>query len=180
MKKLTALLLLLPVLVSADPGPATKYLINEPASLMDVAILSLQISLDKMATSMKTKGQHLSLRAHYDFSDDKIILSASVFFRGENAQHEAKEICDAQIYVLGALATSDMEQYFSHAGFVRGDPPADFVKKLQERTELRCFFQIEGEPVEYQGTEVRTQKTILTAHRMLLDDPNDIAYLEKD
>ena len=45
MKQLTAVLLLSPLLGSADPGPATKYLIDEPASLMDIGPLRMRLDL---------------------------------------------------------------------------------------------------------------------------------------
>ena len=41
MKNLAAILLLFPVLASADPGPATQHLLDEPATLMDVGIIRL-------------------------------------------------------------------------------------------------------------------------------------------
>jgi len=46
MKNLTALLLLLPAIASADPGPATKYLMNDPASMLDIGILKAEKNLN--------------------------------------------------------------------------------------------------------------------------------------
>ena len=47
MKKLTALPLLLPVLASADPGAATRWLINEPANLLDIGMMRVNQDLDE-------------------------------------------------------------------------------------------------------------------------------------
>ena len=39
MKKLIELLLLVPIVASADPGAVTRYLMNEPVSLFDLGML---------------------------------------------------------------------------------------------------------------------------------------------
>ena len=55
MKQLTAVLLLSPLLGSADPGPATKYLIDEPASLVDIGPLRMRLDLTSGKSNRSAK-----------------------------------------------------------------------------------------------------------------------------
>lgn len=80
MERLIALLLLLPVLASAGPGGATRYLINEPASLMDIgidrgryAIQDLQSYLEEavQVRAGKSTVNSINTMMYYHFSDDR-------------------------------------------------------------------------------------------------------------
>lgn len=80
MKALTALILLLPMIASADPSPATRYLLDEPANLMDLGIIRLSTAIRinrnlisgnyEMATGISDVVLYTS--ADYNLASDKI------------------------------------------------------------------------------------------------------------
>lgn len=51
MKKSLCILAALPSLAFANPGPATQYLIDEPASLLDSGMLRAELLLNEFAES---------------------------------------------------------------------------------------------------------------------------------
>jgi hypothetical protein len=82
MKKFLAPLLLFPVLSFADPGPATRYLIDESASLMGIGILRAELRLAQSRGSFTkiyedssgVKIVSLSTAVIYDYKDDTLNL----------------------------------------------------------------------------------------------------------
>lgn len=143
MKKLTALLLLLPVLASADPGNATKYLINEPASLMDVGLINVERSLEDSASLLaevykrETGVTDLEVlpSARYDFADDKINIMITVLATGiENAESGCRKI----LTIGDSAIVSAVGSGFSDRSYKVSSQPTDLYEKLTERIDVHC------------------------------------------
>ena len=151
MKKLTALLLLLPVLAAADPGTATKYLISDQASLMDIGLLRAEIYLNEIAEAISSEESEVTARTLYDFGNDLIIFLGVV-----NTPTNPKEQCtkfllypmlraEISISVNGVPygqhdfgGHERVAAFFTHAGFARTSEPDDFKQNVLERIEVTC------------------------------------------
>lgn len=80
MKKPLALLLLIPVLASADPGAATRYLTSSPATLMDFGLWKLdsylngyrEMNTDLVDLTAKTDILGYSFDSVYNAAEDRI------------------------------------------------------------------------------------------------------------
>ena len=84
MKKIIAILLI-PMIVNAEPGPATQYLTNEPATLLDVGMMRLETLTIQFK---KRVGLHWTtddggrvfeaeINPRYDREDDRIYVYIS-------------------------------------------------------------------------------------------------------
>ena len=102
MKKFAAILLfLLPLLANAEPGPVTQYLINEPASLLDIGM----VRLDTLTTEFEKRvGLHWTVdgemqffraevNSRYEPDDDRIYVSFSIA-NSEATDAQMKEGCE--------------------------------------------------------------------------------------
>ncbi len=141
MKQLIAVLLLIPLLGSADPGPATKYLMDEPASLMDIGLLRMRLDLTSTTLLPVTRiivdenedeFSGLSLLTEYDYANDMIIVRLFLF--GES--DEAEQDCKFAVGILASAVKRGLGDWFSHSDFKRGNPPS--LEDLQSRTSVVC------------------------------------------
>jgi len=143
MMKRAILILFFPLLVMAAPGPGTSYVLNEPASLMDIGILRAKYHMAVIEESMNaivrngTKNDKLivSSYARYEFDDDLIVIGFAVRFSGDNPKLECSEIISAN----RTMVVNHIEEWFFHDGYQSGDQPKDLKKGIGERIEIRCL-----------------------------------------
>ena len=144
MKKLI-LLLLLSTPICAEPGPATQYLINEPASLFDIGMLRLKRLTDywekQMTGNYWQKSQSGSVggnvNVHYRPEDDKIYVSLTIL--DELATEEQMEAgCRYALRHMGIYLTKSLHTLFWHKGYRDPAEPPNLRNSLEEMFELRC------------------------------------------
>lgn len=152
MKRLTALLLLLPIIASADPGAATKYLMNEPASLMDITFMRLNQSLDKQTgdlaailnTTSKNGGyMNFRLRSYYHFDSDEI----RIYARADTNGSASKASCKAVIAWLRKYALTWITLNLGHYGYESSYVPKNLALEIEKRTQLFCVIGKTGSPL---------------------------------
>lgn len=159
MRYLVFTLLCLPLLAFADPGAATRYLLNEPASLMDIGLLRAETNLNRAAESIQSVSNQYGLasggiraRAVYDYKNDLI-----VFIWVINEPTNPKKQCtqfflhpmlvdQLSVFVHGETrgkidtgGHKRVAEWFTHEGFVRNDQPGDLNHKILERVKLQCL-----------------------------------------
>jgi len=138
MKKLIVLLLLFPVVTFADPGSATQYLINEPASMMDIGMMKLNMQLLEMKSqiikSIDGDPKRVKLSASYDYSEDKILVQFTVQKEGETAA----TACDTAIARLRFILPVHVIVAFQHFGYETKNKPVGFNAEIQDRVQLIC------------------------------------------
>ena len=146
MKKLFVLLLY-PLCCSADPGPATQYLLDEPATLLDVAMLRLDRFTDEFE---KRVGLHwtkdgepeffgASVSASYDEDADEFHIYISSM-NSEPSESQMKEGCTNAMYQMNIWLNKSMHRLFEHAGYDDPLRPTDFLVRLSDQFEIRCAF----------------------------------------
>ena len=145
MKKIIAILLL-PALANASPGPVSRYLMYEPASLFDVGMMRLQ-SLTSWAESQvgfawtlhgKLKPVGKGINASYSYEDDRIYV---VIYAMDEAATEVQmqEGCQKALQQLRIVVIKSLPQLFHHDGFDSPTEPINFFHTLFNMFELRCY-----------------------------------------
>ena len=140
MKKLIAFLLLLPVFALADPGAATRYLINEPASLMDIGLVRINLFLrdegDDITETLRVLGQEdarvISV-ARYDFASDVIVIEYFI-----SNVSDKKETCRGVLENVVGLQIM-IPRLIGHTDYSSGDEPEDLSASIAHRVEVRCL-----------------------------------------
>ena len=160
MKTLTVLLLLLPFLATADPGNATRWLMNEPASLMDIGLLRAQIRLDAEDLLMNSidyyeENEDIAIDSSigYDFERDTIFVS--IYLR--NAKRP-KGLCKILLKHYVNTVSIGLKYWFPHAEYSTEETPKDLVDRLRERVELQCHASSNEEEPAAEG-----RRTLLDA-----------------
>jgi hypothetical protein len=148
MKKVIALLLI-PMMASVEPGPATQYLMNEAATLLDVGMMRLEI----LTTEFENRvGLHWSedekmeffkaeVNARYEAEDDKIYVSFLVM-SSKPSEAQMEEGCRNAMMQMNIWLLKSLPGLFLHADYDYDDPPVAeaFYPNLKEMFELRCYF----------------------------------------
>jgi len=159
MRKQTALLLLLPVLASADPGPAIRWLISEPASLLDLGVSNLERWVsddpeffdDQYSSAAGYSEKTISTHVRYEFKNDKIVIGVLVTTRDVGKSEAGCRQIAKQAQNQFSFA---VKMAFMHEGYQSQREPADLGEQLLQRTDLECVV-IDGETLKYHVT-VRT------------------------
>lgn len=145
MKKLI-LLLLFPILVWAEPGPATQYLMNEPASLFDIGMLRLKALTNywekQMTFNYRIKSQSDSIggnvNVNYRPEDDKIYVSLSIMDVSAT-EEQMKAGCSYALYHIQIYIGKNLYGLFQHVGYRDSSEPASLGPAVREMFELRCY-----------------------------------------
>ena len=134
------LLLLFPLLAIADPGPATRWLINEPASLMDIGILRAELwfrHVDPIivASYKNTRDSKFRVESYvrYEYEDDLIVVQLDVF-----GSIDKKLRCNDLLIRYGNVAKAHVDRWFAHSGYQSEAQPDELFDAIANRIELRC------------------------------------------
>ena len=139
MKNLTAMIILFPALGFADPGPATKYLMEEPASLLDIGLMRAALHFEMAKPLIESTYEvsdpemFYSQWFQYDFENDLFVLRLGVM-----RSRDGKFRCSDLMQRYGNILTNSMVGWFGHEGYIRKNVPDGFERKLLDRVELRC------------------------------------------
>lgn len=151
MRSVFALLLLCPLLALADQGAATRYLMTEPASLMDIGLLRLDQSLEEMSdrfgqwyeTDTGVEGVSVSTEAEYLLEDDRIrihvLISVESTQRGESGCRDLIRPMKGHVARLESRA-------FRHDGYDGRNRPKNLENEILNRTQILCHVFVPGEP----------------------------------
>ncbi len=146
MKNFLALLVIAPLIAAADHRPEFQSLIDEPANMLDIAMLRLQdfivwtkpyMSGEYQGAAKTEKRRHIDINASYRADEGVILVSASLFdSQSSSAQMEAG--CRRVLSMMRINIGKGLGHYFSHIdGSFRpsvNDQPAD----LSGMIELSC------------------------------------------
>lgn len=140
-------ILLMPALAQAGPGPATRYLMNERATLLDIGMMRLETLTHefqgRVGLDWTDKGSPKFFRAGintlYDPKDDKIY----VHFLVMNSDATAEQMAEGCKNAMGQMSTwllKSLPRLFLHTGYDDPLVPVSLPKELAAMFELRCYF----------------------------------------
>lgn len=144
----------LPQAVMAESTSITKYLMNEPVSMMDWGIYQIdrKLNSDDINGMLATRYGLLkktAARAEYDWDKNLIRISYSVAIDPKRTQQEKhkKEICGGLLKRLRTsfgvdtkgklMVPSEISHYFRHRGFLLRREPKDFAREIANVTEFQ-------------------------------------------
>jgi hypothetical protein len=148
-------------IANAEPDVVTKYLMDEPVSMMDFGIFRL----DQRVREVMASDHNAIGAARYEWDKNKIILTGFSSDKGiktiQDAQNKCKEMVNSLRFVLGVNAdtgksifgTSSMiDQYFSHKGYKTAAEPKGFSENLVKLVDIQGIATTQdGEKLECHG-----------------------------
>lgn len=166
MKRIIAMLLL-PVLGNAEPGPVTRYLINEPASLLDIGMMRLETlttEFEKRVGLYWTENDELKffrseVNSSYEPADDRIYVSF-LAMNSDATEAQMAEGCRNAMSQMNIWLMKSLPGLFLHVGDDDPSLPADFYQKLRNMFELRCYFSSAQDSSEGRFWASRTLGTL--------------------
>ena len=151
MRVYLVLLLLLPAVAIAEPGPAARYLLEEPVTLMDLGLERMNREIDlhsrQVETVIRTQTEDVDFEmlasARYDDLDDLFVLSYIL----HNAD-DPRTYC-ALVFNRYSEANSFFAivvGWFAKYRFVASlEDPDALYNEIASRTEVRCrTLELEG------------------------------------
>jgi len=143
----TIALLLVPLFAGAEPGPTIQYLFNEPATLLDVAMVRLDDLTDEFENRVGlywTEGDEMAffkaeINSNYEPDDDKIYVSFLVM-SSEAVEEQMAEGCRNAMSQMNIWLVKSLHRMFPHVGYEDPSMPADFYVGLKDMFEIRCYF----------------------------------------
>ena len=144
MKKMIGILLL-PLMAQAAPGPVTRALMEEPATLFDVGMVRLENLTDWIRDNVgfvwTVKGQSEMFRkdinSRYSPEDDRIYVSISVS-SDDATEKQMQEGCQMALGQTRIVLAKSLPGLFEHAGAKSG---AGALQEgdVRDLFELRCY-----------------------------------------
>ncbi len=140
--------------VLAGPTPSMSYLMNEPASLLDMGMFKLNMHL---SNSLFRDSTGTVLKVNYDFDENRITIGIVSFKEVSNID-KGKEYCreiidNIKLALLvnpntGAPFVSDvpgiLQIFFSHEGFYKKkNQPKNLYSDLDKLTDIGVVVGIE-------------------------------------
>lgn len=146
MSKQTVLIaLLFPVLAGASTEPTLEGLFSEPATLMDVGMVRLEILTTEFERRVglywtKDDGEKEFFKAEvnswYAAEDDRIYV-AFLIMNSEATEAQLQEGCNNSMRQMGYWLRKSLPAAFSHVG--RVDYSKHLLQALDERVVMRCY-----------------------------------------
>jgi len=146
MRKILAMLFF-PLVLNAEPGPTTQYLMNEPATLFDIAMVRLDDLTDEFENRVGlhwTDGDEMKwfraeINPYYEPDADKIYVGMTLMKSGANRVQMA-EGCQYAMMQMNIWLLKSLPRIFLHVDH-RGTPsPKDLFSGLTDMIEIRCSF----------------------------------------
>jgi hypothetical protein len=128
----------------ADPDSPVKWLMNDPVSMFDWGIQSLDQDLSEhLIDRPESKWRRLwRITAEYDYLTDRLYIVSRMDF-DNMSDEQFRAWCEATFSRLRALLRIDgngvataYDEHFSHKGFQRADRPDDLAERLSAITVL--------------------------------------------
>ena len=146
MKKLLALLFFASM-VNAEPGPASRFLANESASLLDVGMIRLQmlaldfknrICLHYSGPNEEAKCFYKEVHTDYYADDDKIVVSIGIA-NVDGTEKQVMEACEEGLAQMNIWLAKELPGLFLHVGDDGSEMPAEMWPSFKDMFELRCY-----------------------------------------
>ncbi|MCH8529599.1 MAG: hypothetical protein LAT80_14790 [Balneolaceae bacterium] len=172
--KITALLLCLTPIVFSEPNSTTRYLINEPVSMMDWGIFKLN-GFFQNGTDYKYYGADRGgVNVSYRWNENEILIAHTMFLKNQATTDEANALCssllkDSQMRLGVNPSTGELrhgmgpERFFVHSGYASSLEPDDLNEQIASimRIQVSVMSKHEGD-MTYSYDSVCESKLVST------------------
>jgi len=139
-------ILLFPLIAQADPGPATQYLMNEPATVFDVGMIRLDNltnwTRDHVGFTWTVDGQpelfRKDINSGYSAEDDRIYVSISAS-SDSATEAQMQEGCQMALNQMRFILNKSLPDLFQHAGQHKSPDSRKYDQEIRALFELRCY-----------------------------------------
>ena len=150
MKKLTALLLLLPVIGFADPSPAIKYLMTDRLTMLEWGMFQMKMYLrDELILPLNYRnkdigdsGAKITIHVNYDWEEDLITVNVLMGWGAFAADIEERCKQALELTRKSVKQSIIFAPWFEHRGFTPSNEPDDLLKDVASRVQLLCLGSI--------------------------------------
>ena len=164
MKRLYCLLLL-PLCAQGAPGGASQYLINEPASMLDVGMVRLDNLTTWFEGAVGLYWRHVDINSEYDPDTDRIYISISVTDTSSTAE-QMNDGCREALRQLGIVISKSLPELFRHVGYRNPMEPKELDSTLRGMFEFSCsVYGQSSSDLRFHATQV------LGATKMTIGEP---------
>lgn len=136
-----------PVSANTEPNTTTRYLMNEPLSMLDFGLYILEKSIERNLT--KAEYEKIFVFTNYDWNRNRIVIQVLIN-DSYNTENEGKEVCRSilneireqfainhktgkpRIEKIGSTISS----YFSHEGYTNNNEPKEFNLEIANITTI--------------------------------------------
>jgi hypothetical protein len=140
---ITALLMCLQVInVNAEPSKKTRYLINEPVSMLDFGIYRLNKRISSYKNSLEINGKLTSAIWSYNYNDDRLNLHISYHLEKENKEKIKQKIKQTVKYIKNVIYPSHIKSYISHYFMHEGYTSKNKPDNLYEHIDNIAYINI--------------------------------------
>lgn len=132
----------------AGPDATTKWLMNDPVSMLDLGILKIEQSLRNPNRSNRPYGS-----VRYDWDKNRIVIYYAGYFPTTDDPEEHCAGWFTSVRSIGGVDASgnplingrtSFSFMFEHAGFNRSDVPENLFTELDKLFELECWHKFDG------------------------------------
>lgn len=130
-------LMLLPLCAQGAPGGVTQYLINEPASMLDVGMVRLDNLTTWFRGAVGLYWRHVDINSQYDPDTDRISISITTMDTTSTAE-QMKDGCREALQQLQIVVLKSLPDLFQHVGYSNPMEPEKLGATLRGMIQLRC------------------------------------------
>lgn len=112
MRLLLAILIALPVCGRAEPSEVIQRMMDEPASLFDVAMLRLHRIADQVEKTLSPRG---NVNANYYTDTDRFVIGYSAF-NSPKPPDDMYAACERALGQISVFVSKSVPRIFMHAG----------------------------------------------------------------
>jgi hypothetical protein len=159
-KRFTVLifLLLYAQTAQAEPSPTTHFLMNEPASLLDLGIYKLEKDIKGLQKDLVVNHTTpFDISVDYNWDENRIAIQMTYGYEGNPPKKiiriGIKKVfqrlkgflgVDPQGKVYHKRGFSKVSDYFSHEGYVIKNRPKDLEKEIDQIVELKVIYSVQN------------------------------------
>ena len=158
-------LMLLPLCAQGAPGGVTQYLINEPASMLDVGMVRLDNLTTWFRGAVGLYWRHVDINSQYDPDTDRISISITTMDTTSTAE-QMKDGCREALQQLQIVVMKSLPDLFQHVGYSNPMEPEKLGNTLRGMVELSCsVYGRSSSDLRFHATQA------LGATKMTIGDP---------
>ncbi len=129
--------------VNAEPANAVKYLINEPVSMLDLALFKMRFNIDSFTNNKFPISFHdVTVVSRYDWETNRITITISIDIEKDkyDVYEIQKSVENHFINRLRASIVVGYPMYFNHEGFQSKSRPDNLIQNLINITDILIDF----------------------------------------
>ncbi|MEE9117701.1 MAG: hypothetical protein V3U02_03765 [Calditrichia bacterium] len=127
----------------AEPTPTVSYLMNEPASMLDLGLMRLERLMNEMNLDLSVDNNIPSdMSASYDLDSNKIVIIITYNTYIKHDKNPPKDIKKSVTSMVNnfKLIFASIGPFFKHTGYTIKNEPENLLEEIDKITEIKVVF----------------------------------------